>query len=303
MSLPRNNVYHMVLFEFAPTYVEGVSYQEERFTDWTAEVEDGDGNIYTPCPAMSIKFPANTGALEEKPVSVEMPVDASDEGLFYALSGHEPMGPCYVTITRAVLPLPDDSAWEQVVDVCVRYRVRKVTKRPGGKRGIVKIEAAGTKANLPVLMGIAATPECQWTLFGRGCGVVDPDTGHPIQSEGTLDAIDADDFKKVTITGLDDVGDLALGDTPGDFWTRGYITSNVGVHAGARIPIRMWSASDPTTFYLARKPPAEWVGESVLVVPGCDKLYATCVGRYDNAENFAGAGVAIPARHPSYESE
>lgn len=298
MSLPRNNVYHMVLFEFEP-------YQEERFTDWTAEVEDGDANIYTPCPTMSIKFPANTGVLEEKPITIEMPVEAST--LFEALTGHEPMGPCYVTVKRAVLPLPDDSAGgpgaaaavsvSVSVSVCVRYRVRKATKRPGGKRGIVKIEAFGPKAALPVLLGLAATPECQWTLFGRGCGVAQ------IESLGTLDSIDADDFKKVTITGLDAAGDLAPGATPGDFWTRGYVTSNVGVHAGARIPIRMWSASDPTTFYLARKPPAEWVGVTVVVVPGCDKLYATCVGRYNNAGNFAGAGVAIPARHPSYESE
>ncbi|MCZ2418679.1 MAG: phage BR0599 family protein [Burkholderiales bacterium] len=288
MSLPRNNVYHMVLFEFA----QG---REERFTDWTAEVEDGSANTYAPCPTMSIKFPANTGVREEKPVTIEMPVEAST--LFEALTGHEPMGPCYVTVKRAVLPLPDDSGSEQVVDVCVRYRVRKATKRPGGKRGIVKIEALGPKATLPVLLGLAATPECQWTLFGRGCGVAQ------IESLGTLDSIDEDDLKKVTITGLDDAASLAPGDTPGDFWTRGYVTSNVGIHAGARIPIRMWSASDPTTFYLARKPPAEWVGETVVVVPGCDKLYATCVGRYNNAGNFAGAGVAIPARHPTYESE
>jgi hypothetical protein len=279
-SLPKK--LSRYLLEFAYGASAGTA---ARFTNGTAsEVYDGD--TYSSLPKVAIELPGNTGTLEEGVLKIEVPVDA--HALFTALASGEKHSPVYVTVVQVNEPLQDDGGSDEVLVLCRMWRVAKATKNPARKRGIVKLEATGAKADLKVPLGMPANYQCVWQLFGNGCDL------DAVSDTGTLTAIDAADNKKVTITG---VSVTVPGATPGKTFHRGYVEKD-----GMRLEIRDWSSGASTTFFLERKPPAAWVGQTVTVVPGCDKSIETCRARWDNEERFQGCGYAIPDYHPHFES-
>jgi hypothetical protein len=91
-----------------------------------------------------------------------------------------------------------------------------------------------------------------------------------------------------TITGLGTHSDK--------YWHRGYASRD-----GIDIGIRDWSSGTPTRFIFVREVPADWVGQSVVVTPGCDKTPGVCNARWSNLARFGGAGIAIPPYHPVFE--
>lgn len=286
MTAEASKKQHYHLVKFAHGDAAGTV---ERYTDWSADVTY-DSATWTSKPQLAITFPANTGTLDEKALVLELPLEGSSNDLFEDLVSGEPFSPVYVTVIHGSLALPDDAGADEHLIVCLNWRVVKATKNPAGKRGIVRLEAVSPKARMKVSLGLAATPTCQWTLFGNGCAL----TRATYVDTGTLTAIDGTDNKKVTITG---VSVSVPGGTPGDTFRFGYVEKD-----GIRIQIREWTSGASTTFYLRRKPPAAWVGATVTVVPGCDKTITTCRNRWDNEERFQGCGYAIPDYHPVHES-
>lgn len=284
LDAAKKQHYHLVKFAYGDA-----AGTVERYTDWSADVSY-DSATWTSKPQLAITFPANTGALDEKALVLEFPLDASANDLFEDLVSGEPFSPVYVTVIHGSLGLPDDAGADEHLIACLSWRVVKATKNPTEKRGIVRLEAVSPKSQLKVPLGVPANYHCAWTLFGTGCDL----TRASYVDTGTLTAIDGTDEKKVTITG---VSVSVPGGTPGKTFHRGYVEKD-----GIRVPIRDWSSGAPTTFFLARRPPAAWVGATVTVVPGCDKTIETCRNRWDNETRFAGLGYAIPDYHPVHEA-
>lgn len=274
-----------------PRYVVEFAYGDAagtfaRFANWTSDVTH-DGDVYTSIPKFSVEVPANTGMFEERPLVLEAPIAA--HALFAALSSGEQHSPAYVTVTYLAEPLPDDGGSATALVACLGWRVTRATKNPSGKRGIVRLEAVSAKSEMNKTVGLPANYQCAWTLFGRGCDLAQ------LSDAGTLTAIDAGDKQKVTITGI--AADPGVpGPTPGNVYHRGYVERD-----GLRIEIRDYSSAAPTIFFLARKPPASWVGQAVTVIAGCDKTIETCRARYDNEGRFMGCGYGIVDRHPVHE--
>ena len=52
---------------------------------------------------------------------------------------------------------------------------------------------------------------------------------------------------------------------------------------------------------MLRRPPDNWLNKTVTLFSGCDKSAEICLSRYNNRDNFAGYGYAVPAYHPNFE--
>lgn len=284
LGLSKKNNCHLVEIEYGDPDSPSYAY----LTDWSTARTDLS-QAWSSIPQLAFTFPPNTGGLEERALQVEGP--RAGHALFASLVSGEPHSPVYVSVTRVTEAVAEDSATTQYHVLCYRFRVVKATSNPGGRKSVVRLDAVSPKGELGVPLGMPSTAQCPWQLFGSGCGLA------LIFSSGTLSAIDATDPKKVTITGLDSAASLAPGATPGKFWHRGYVKL-----AGAVVAIRDWAPGTATTFWLASKPPAAWVGQAVTAVPGCSKDPDVCDERYDNLEKFGGTGYASPNRHPVYET-
>jgi hypothetical protein len=281
-SLPKKLPYYLLELSYGAS--AGTS---ARFTTRAAAVTY-EGDTYAALPKLAVvELPANTGVLEEGTLKLEVPVDA--HALFAALVSGEKHSPVYATLRQVNEPLQDDGGADEVLVLCLMWRVGKATKNPTKKRGVVRLEATGPKAHLADALGMPALYQCAWQLFDQGCGLETLS-----DNTGTLTAIDGTDNKKVTITG---VSVTVPGATPGKTFHRGYVERD-----GMRLEIRDWSSGASTTFHLERKPPAAWVGQTVTVVAGCDKAIETCRGRFANEERFQGCGYAMPDRQPNFET-
>jgi hypothetical protein len=279
-SLPKKQHYYLVEFAYGASAGTGL-----RYTNSTSD-RTYAGQTYTSLPKLSVEPPSNTGGIDEGTLKIEAPADA--HALFAALVNGEPHSPVFVTLRQVLAPLQDDGGSDEVLALCVLWRVAKATKNPSKKRGIVRLEATGAKADMKVSLGLPANYQCAWTLFGNGCDLA------VVSDGGTLTTIDATDNKKVTITG---VSVTVPGATPGKTFHRGYVERD-----GLRVEIRDWSSGASTIFHLVRKPPAAWVGQTVTVYAGCDKTIETCRDRWDNEARFQGCGYAIPDYHPHFEA-
>jgi hypothetical protein len=255
-----------------------------RVTDWTADLTV-DGNVYTASPDMELKLPPNTGSLEDRAGFVDLLIyDGTAAWIPEAFNGN--WAPTYLTVSQHVVPLTDDpdvSGEVATVHTWVyRALLAKATKNPGGRSSVAKLVFVTEKARMGVMMGVPGNRSCSWILFGRGCGL------DVVSDTGTLASIDGSDSKKVTITGHSTPAAVP-GATPGNTWHRGYLERD-----GIRVGIREWDAAAPTIFFLHRRVPAAWVGQTVTLVAGCDKSRDTCNGRFANLANFGGAGYATP---------
>lgn len=277
LGLSKKNNHHLVEIEYGDPASPSYAY----LTDWSGG-SSYDSKTWVATPQMSITFPANTGGLEEGSLELDMVANAT--AVLATLVTGEPCAPVYVTITRVSAPLAEDGGTTQYHVLTYLWRVTRAKTR----KGSTKLTAISLKSELRVSLGVAANYHCGWTLFGAGCALTAIS-----DTSATLTTIDASDDKKVTITG---VSVTVPGATPGKTFHRGYVE-----RAGIQIPIRDWASAASTTFYLTRRPPSSWVGQTVTVVPGCDKTVETCRARYDNESQFSGLGYGITSHHPVHD--
>lgn len=245
-----------------------------RYTDWTEDYVGG----FVATPAMKITIPENSGAFEERPLKIEMPLDAFTT----LLSSGLPHSPIYVRvqeITRALSGGPQATNLTHFMG-----RVMRSTRNYNGKKGRVMIQALSIKSRLEKSLALPCNHHCIWTLFGRGCGL--SSIGFTTEVV-TLDAIDG---KVVTTT------TAGVTSRPDKFWHRGYLE-----YDGLTISIQNWSSADPTKLYLMKQPPSAWLSATLRAVAGCDKTIETCRDRFNNEEHFGGFGYAIPSHHPILE--
>jgi uncharacterized phage protein (TIGR02218 family) len=71
------------------------------------------------------------------------------------------------------------------------------------------------------------------------------------------------------------------------FYTYGVITWTSGLNTGRSMEVKLHGAAGALTLQLAM-PDTVAVADAFTIVPGCDKLKATCIGTYNNLVNFRG---------------
>lgn len=262
----------LVLVEFkygdlsAPTYA--------RYTDYNEDYVGG----FLATPNMSIKLPENSGTFEERPLDLELNLDA-----FTSVAGsglaHSPIYVSVREITRALIGGPQATDLQHY-----KGRVMSTIKNYQGRSNRVLLKCLCVKSRLTIPLASPANHHCVWTLFGRGCGLAIAS----YRVSGTITAIDGKEVTSVT-------PGVTTGH-PDKYWHRGYIS-----YDGLNIAIQNWSLSNPTKLFLVKRPPASWIGPTLLFVPGCDKTVEKCRSPYNNESNFRGVGYAIPAYNPLLE--
>lgn len=276
LQKPQKQSFLLLEFKYgdpvAPTYT--------RFTDQSSDV-DALGSKWSAVPDMDVRIPSNIGTLADKQLEIEMKLQS---GFLTNVSSGEPHSPVRVTLSEMSIAA-DDGSGPQTIVLFVG-KLTNVRRNPGGHSESVRLIAVHSKARMAIPLGLPANHHCVWTFTERGCAK----SPVGLRESGTLTVLTG---KVATITGLADHS----ADTTSRYWHMGYVEKD-----GLRITIRDWEQAAATTFYLAKEPPASWVGATVRVFPGCDKTIETCRARWSNEANFGGFGYAIPAYHPVYEN-
>jgi hypothetical protein len=233
-------------------------------------------------PGMKITGLHNSGGLDAKPITVDL---ESDDATLRSLADGTAWPPVTLTLDEVVTAYgPSGAATQTIHHAIGDYRLQRVYRNPERQAGLIRLEFAHYKSRIKVPLGIVASPQCAWTLGDKTCGV---DLA-ALELTGTVASISG---RLVTLT---DPADAAIaGQDPG-YYHRG-VMSRDGLFLG----IRGWD--DAYAFQLVREPPAGWVGQTITVVPGCDKTPATCTARFANVGQFGGFGIAIPSYNPITE--
>lgn len=297
-TLPAYRGWLRVEFFYRPRDpVELIHYEEDaadfdtyvRYTD--REVADG---TFAATPSMVVKFPRYTGALNEDLLELDLPRDSFTA----AISGSDPFPrPIRCTVEEHG---PDG----RIAQLFVGH-VQRAIRNYSGRKNRVRVDVRNLKGGFDYPLGIPATPTCAWTFMGLGCAEEVPG-GDALEqvARSVADPVLLPQFKagegevlsiSDKIVGID-VDVVPVESFQARRYQRGFVVLN-----GVRIGIREWVSSDPTVFHTLEKVPSEWLGETVVVFPGCDKLHSTCNQRWNNAKNFGGFGLGIPARHPNFE--
>jgi len=260
-------------------YGDPAAFTHSRFTDNTIDIHDG-GFLWHSIPSIDVKVPPLSGFLKEKEAEVKLPVSDT----FAARIGNgEAHSPIFVEIRERTVSSDDEDDYRDIY--LFRGRVKSALRNPSGRSGQVLVRALNIKSRMEVTFGLFSCPQC---LHVFGIGGCDPaGTAIDIESlreEATVDAIDG---KTLTLSGLSAQDDR--------YWHRGFVSFN-----GLHLLIRDWLSG--TTFEMNREPPAEWLGETVTVTPGCEKTITACRDKWDNEEHFMGFGYAVPNYDPNIES-
>ncbi len=138
--------------------------------------------------------------------------------------------------------------------------------------GMYEAELRGMTQRLQMTVGEVYAPDCSADLGDGRCGV-DLTT---LEENGTVDAVTSASAFETTLaqaSGWYDGGELT--------WTN-------GANAGQTVAVRNWDAgTGALTLFLPALYPID-VGDAFTIRPGCDKTFATCKAKFDNAINFRG---------------
>lgn len=292
LASPQKNRWSLVQF----VYGAEASQHVERFVDRPNDYVDGQGNTWLGQPAMEISEIERAIALEEKPVTIKMPITIA---FVDRISSGEPHAPVEVTIQEAY----DDGLTVKTIFLFVGD-VSRTVRNCDGHMALASIECIAEKAQYGIPMGIIMDAFCPNTFGGPGCF---KDLA-PLKQTVVLDNI-LPSGKVVHFDGevTPTTGDGAVPLKVLEYWARGYVE-----YDGLRILIRdartvVAGGETPTLpvgnwWILAEEPPASWLGKTVVITPGCNKLPKRC-DEWLNLEHFAGSGHAMPAFHPNLETQ
>lgn len=244
---------------------------EAKYTDWTSDLP-GD---FTSTPSISIELPSNTVGLEQAAAKIALP---SDEFTTWLTDGHAK--PIVYVLVEEVISHPD-GVYASTLLIPFNGIVKLATRNYSRRSNVTRIEAVLDKHRLDTPLGVPCTHQCPWVLYGAGCAL------NPVLYRTPLIVTD--------ISGRD----LTVHADPSkdDNW----FTRGTAIAAGVSLTIREWRAATPTTFTMMRRPPLEWVGQSVSFYAGCDKTKEMCVSKFNNGRKWGGIGAGIPAFNPLYE--
>jgi uncharacterized phage protein (TIGR02218 family) len=138
--------------------------------------------------------------------------------------------------------------------------------------GMYVAELRGMTQRLQMTVGEVYAPDCAADLGDVRCGV----DLTALEESGTVDTVTSATAFMTTLaqaTGWYDGGELT--------WTG-------GANAGQTVAVRSWDTTTGTlTLFLPALYPMQ-AGDAFTIRPGCDKSFATCRAKFDNAVNFRG---------------
>jgi uncharacterized phage protein (TIGR02218 family) len=138
--------------------------------------------------------------------------------------------------------------------------------------GMYVAELRGMAQKLQMTVGEVYTPDCAADLGDARCGV---DLA-ALEEGGSVVSVTSDTTFETSLaqaTGWYDGGELT--------WTS-------GANVGQTVAVRHWDADAGTLSLFLPALYAVEVGDAFTVRPGCDKSFATCKAKFDNAINFRG---------------
>lgn len=250
------------------------------WTDWSSDV-DYQGNTYFSRPTMEVELPKNSGGMEEDRCVIAMQLE---DGILTSLTDGDAFAPVEVTIYERTRPA--ESSASSTTATTFLGELTGATRNVNGEPNKVRLIAQTDKQFMEVAMGQQCNHLCSNSLGDARC-LVDMSLG--VNTYFGLVTSMSDRAIEISIGGT-------LTSASDRYFSRGYVQ-----YQGLRIMIRSWVSGSATTFVFVRRPPASWLGQTVLVFAGCDKSVETCRERYDNEEHFNGIGYAIPAYIPWIE--
>jgi hypothetical protein len=278
IDLSTKETYQLVSF----VHAGGAAY----YTDWTSDVTFG-ANLYISTPDIEVKLPTNDGLFGENVCSVAIPLvtgNSANDTFAGRISNGQPHAQTEVTVSEILRPTTPGPS--QTVNTLFVGAVTIVSSNYRQRRDKVQVKCMPIKSRVAtVAMGIPCHHLCGNNLGDASCKVVL--TG----AKSTPAIIASIDGREVTINTNATI--QAQGDR---FYHRGYLKFQ-----NLFIGIQDWRSATPLVFNLVRQPPAHWVGQTILVVAGCDKSIETCRARFSNEANFLGLGFAMPSYHPNFE--
>jgi uncharacterized phage protein (TIGR02218 family) len=143
--------------------------------------------------------------------------------------------------------------------------------------GVFRAEIRGPAAALDEQRGRIFAHGCDADLGDARCGI--DLTSGTYRGTGTVTA--ALDRRRFTVAGLDAFA--------ARWFERGRLAWTGGANEGRAAEVRVHAVGDAVTIELWQ--PAHHAiaaGDVFMVTAGCDKLFATCRAKFDNAENFRG---------------
>jgi hypothetical protein len=273
-----------VLVQFT---VDGTPY---RFTNWGTSI-DPSGENWISTPTIDVKWPKNAGTLEARGALILVPSDANatmSTLVELLLADGTPTSVVDVEIREVIKPIViGDQATELIP---FKGRVLRAVRNSNGRAKQVRFEVQSVKARLDIPLGLPCNHHCVWQFMGKGCSVQGGVSQRgPQQSANEQNqSVTLIDGKEITISSPT---------VPGLKTFRfGYVS-----RLGIRVGIQDWDPLLPTKVILRQHPPAEWLGNAVLLVFGCDKTLTACQDEHANEPNFGGIGYAIPAYNPMFE--
>lgn len=230
---------------------------------------------YTSVPNMEVSGLKNSGTLDSPKVRIVLP---ADDWVSRVASG-VPHSPITIRI-QEVSTSPDGAV---AGNLLMRGDISEIVKNFQKKKNRVALMATREQGLLDRSLGLQCTHQCQWVVFGRGCGL-DRDL---FSQNATIDTINGHTLTTLTVQ---------AGTKPAEYWHKGYVEFE-----DLRIAIRKTLNTNPLEFTMARRCPDEWLGQVVKVVPGCNGNIEVCRDTYINEGRFMGIGFDIPAHDPTYE--
>lgn len=277
LNAPAKESWQLVQFLNAATGSLIVAYTD-RDSDYSFEGVD-----YTSVTAMEIGLPTNNGILDAQPCNIALP-------LFDDFTTDISSGAAYAPVEVRVIEVVKSEGYSTSYLRTFRGLIVGAKRNVEGRPRFIAISAIPVKARLQtVAMGLQCMHHCINRLGDGRCGITLLTS--PKRDQLTILAIDG---TKVTVDDADVVAGLE-----DRFYQRGYMS-----YGGLEIMVQTWRNEIEGTkadFYLMRRPPTSWLGQTVTIYAGCDKTVETCRSRFNNEDHFNGVGYKMPAYHPSFE--
>lgn len=273
-SKPQKLAFGLVHFKYGKSSGAGFTPEVNIYLTTASQDKVFQGNTYSSTPSMEIKIPNRTGLLREDFCTIR--VMKENHSLFSLITEGVPTPDIYIKVAEIEKDLLSGEFSHKFL---FSGPAIAVTDNAEDTEGLIEIRAKNWKSFLENKMGILTTDFCQHTFGKGGCKatveqrniVVGSITGNTVVNTGS------------PITGL-----------PPKYFIKGFLAFE-----SVSIDISDWN---DTLFLLRRRPPASWLGETVVAYGGCNKSIQACREAIRNQEiNNLGIGKDMPVHNPLFE--
>lgn len=276
--MPANPIELNTSKHFAPfiTFSWGAGPTIARFVRFDYDVAGEGvhaGLIWLAAPELDVTCQSQHGGAKDAPHTITLRRDRPPLSTLCRPYAHAPIS--------ATIAEGDPYDFLNTYRVKWAGRVHTSARNQFGLQKLVKLEVVGRKHRLPVHIGTFCLGHCDLEF---GDGICQYNLASITQT-GPCTVVNN---YNITVTGLT---------VP----SAQYFQFGEAKYDGLSISILNQVSS--TEFALAKRPPPEWAGKTITMVPGCDKeLEGDCRNTWNNEHRFRAMGIVMPKHHPQYEA-